>query len=134
MLNTFQNPRVSIGLAVALIVGFVVGFAIAWNVPASDLAPVHLQKGYRDYYLALVADEYSRTHDLDTARSELGADNRGDKGYWTSAQVAAALRDLDNLTCILLRQSGANDRRSEAARHPRPFDSSMPDPHSSKRP
>ncbi len=94
MLNTFQNPRALIGLAVMVIAGFIVGFAIAWNIPATDLAPVHLQSGYRDYYLALVADEYSRTRDVGLARSKLGADNRGDKGYWTSKQAAEALRKL----------------------------------------
>ena len=96
MLNTFQNPRVLTGLAVAAIVGFIVGFAIAWNVPVSDLAPVHLHQDYRNYYLALVADQFSRNPDGGLARYQLGADNRGDKGYLTSKQWAEEITKLAN--------------------------------------
>src|SRR3972149_6542386 len=96
MLNPFQHPRVLIGLAIVAIVGFIVGFAIAWNVPVSDLAPVHLHQSYRNYYLALVADQFSRTPDGDLARRQLGADNRGDKGYWTSKQWAEESTKLAN--------------------------------------
>jgi HPt (histidine-containing phosphotransfer) domain-containing protein len=94
MLNTYLNPRVLIGLAVAIIVGLIVGFATAWNIPASDTAPIQLQQGYREFYLALVADQYSRTHNLDQAQTELGANNVKDRGYWSSDQVIKDLRKL----------------------------------------
>jgi len=92
MLNTFLNPRALIGLLVALVIGLILGVLISWTiwpVPTS-LAPVDLHTGYREYYLAFVADQFSRTGDVDLARQELGAD----RDRWTSKQIVADLRKL----------------------------------------
>lgn len=80
----------------ALVVGIAVGVLISWAlwpIP-QDLAPVDLHTGYRDFYLALVANEYSITHKLDDAKIKLGADNPGDAHPWSSKDIAAALRKL----------------------------------------
>jgi hypothetical protein len=76
-------------LVVGLIVGLVIGWVI-WPVSLSSVAPVDLHTGYRDYYLSMVADEYSVTHDLNLAKTMLGAD----RDRWSSKDIAAALRNL----------------------------------------
>jgi hypothetical protein len=96
MLNTLLNPRTLIGLAVALVIGLILGVLISWAIwpVPKDLAPVDLHPAYRDYYLTMVADEYSRTRDLDLARRQLSADNPGDVHRWSSKQIVADLRKL----------------------------------------
>lgn len=93
MLSTFLNPRVLVGLAVALVAGLVLGLIVGWLIwPVSftSVAPVDLHTGYRDYYLAFVADQFSRTGDLAQAQQQLGAD----RDRWSSKQIAADLRKL----------------------------------------
>jgi len=91
-LNTFSsNPRIM--LIVGIVVGLIIGMIVFWGVvppKAVDVPPALLQSGYRDFYLAYVASEYSTTHDLDTAKRKLGADKDG----YPSKQIAADLRKL----------------------------------------
>jgi uncharacterized protein YneF (UPF0154 family) len=94
MLNTFLNPRVLIGLAVALVVGLIFGAFIGWRIPVSDLSPVDLHPGFRNFYLETVAEQYSLTHDLDQAKRMLSADNPGDVHRWSSKEITAELRKL----------------------------------------
>jgi hypothetical protein len=89
MLNLLSNPRALVALVVAIVLGFILGFVIAWNIPATDLPPALLHPGYRDFYLAFVADQYARTGNFDLAQTQLGVDDR-----WSSKQVAADLRKL----------------------------------------
>jgi hypothetical protein len=90
MLNMLLNPRALVVLVVAIVVGFILGFVVAWNIPATDLPPALLHPGYRDFYLAFVADQFGRTGNLDLARQQLGADH----DRWSSKEAAAALRKL----------------------------------------
>jgi hypothetical protein len=76
-------------LVVGLIVGLVIGWVI-WPVSLSSVAPVDLHTGYRDYYLSMVADQYSVTHDLNLAKTMLGADH----DRWSSKDIAVALQNL----------------------------------------
>lgn len=89
MLNMLLNPRAIVVLLVAIVLGFILGFVIAWNVPVTDLPPALLHQGYRDFYLAFVADQYARIGDLDLARRELGVGDR-----WTPKEVVTDLRKL----------------------------------------
>ena len=91
-LNTLgSNPRIM--LIVGIVVGLIIGMIVFWGVlppKAVDVPPALLQSGYRDFYLAYVANEYSTTHDLDTVKTKLGADKDG----YPSKQIAADLRKL----------------------------------------
>jgi len=91
-LNTFSsNPRIM--LVVGLVVGLIIGMVVFWGLippKAVDLPPALLHRGYRDFYLAYVASEYSATQDLDTVKTKLGADKDG----YSSQQIAADLRKL----------------------------------------
>src|SRR5512135_2512880 len=73
-LNTLSNnPRIM--LIVGLVVGLILGMILFWGLlppKAVDLPPALLQSGYRDFFLAYVANEYSATHDLETAKMKLG--------------------------------------------------------------
>jgi len=86
-----QKPQVLAfgALAIGLIVGLVIGWVI-WPVSLSSVAPVDLHTGYRDYYLSMVANEYSVTHNLDLAKTMLGAD----RDRWSSKDIAVALQNL----------------------------------------
>jgi len=86
-----QKPQVLAleALAVGLIVGLVIGWMI-WPVSLSSVAPVDLHTGYRDYYLSIVANEYSVNHDLNLAKRMLGADH----DRWSSKDIATALKNL----------------------------------------
>ena len=86
-----QKPQVLAfaALAVGLIVGLLIGWVI-WPVSLTSVAPVDLHTGYRDFYLSMVANEYSVTHDLAQAKRMLGADN----DRWSSKDIATALRSL----------------------------------------
>ena len=85
------NPLV---LAVGgIVVGLLLGLILFWGLippKATDVAPVLLQSGYRDYYLSLVAKEFSVTKDLAQAKNMLGADREG----WSSKQIVADLKKL----------------------------------------
>lgn len=85
-----QKPQVLAfeALAVGLIVGLIIGWVI-WPVSLSSVAPVDLHTGYRDYYLAMVANDYSATHDLNLAKTMLGAD----RDRWSSKDIVTALRN-----------------------------------------
>jgi hypothetical protein len=91
-LNTLgSNPRIM--LIIGIVVGLIIGMIVFWGVlppKAVDVPPALLQSGYRDFYLAYVASEYSTTHDLDTVKTKLGADKDG----YPSKQIAADLRKL----------------------------------------
>ena len=86
-----QRPQVLAfgALVIGLIVGLVIGWVI-WPVSLSSVAPVDLHTGYRDYYLSMVANEYSVTHDLNLAKTMLGAD----RDRWSSKDIAVALQNL----------------------------------------
>jgi len=90
-LNTFSNnPRIM--LVVGLVVGLIIGMILFWGLlppKAVDVPPALLQSGYRDFYLAYVANEYSTTQDLETAKMKLGVAD----GY-SSDKIAADLRKL----------------------------------------
>ncbi len=90
-----QKPQVLAfgALAIGLIVGLVIGWVI-WPVSLSSVAPVDLHTGYRDYYLSMVANEYSVTHDLNAAKNMLGADNPNNVTKWPSKDIATAMRKL----------------------------------------
>jgi len=93
MLNLLSNPRSLVAPVVALVAGLILGLVIGWviwPVTYTSVAPVDLHSGYRDYYLAFVADQFSRTGNVDLARQQLGAD----RDRWSSKQVAADLRKL----------------------------------------
>jgi hypothetical protein len=89
-MNTLSNSRVLavIALVAGLILGMLVSWAL-WPVPTS-LAPADLHPGYRDFYLSMVANEYSVNKDMAEARRKLGAD----KDRWASKDIAKALREL----------------------------------------
>ncbi len=91
MSNTiFRDPRI-VGL-LALIAGLILGLVLFWGIfppQAVDVPPALLQKGYRDYYLGFVANEYAQTHNLTQAQTELGVPKD-----WSPQSAAAALRDL----------------------------------------
>ena len=86
-----QKPQVLAfgALVIGLIVGLVIGWVI-WPVSLSSVAPVDLHTGYRDYYLSMVANEYSVTHDLNLAKTMLGADH----DRWSSKEIVVALQNL----------------------------------------
>ena len=86
-----QKPQVLAfgALVIGLIVGLVIGWVI-WPVSLSSVAPVDLHTGYRDYYLSMVANEYSVTRDLNLAKTMLGADH----DRWSSKDIAVALKNL----------------------------------------
>jgi hypothetical protein len=73
-LNTYSsNPRIM--LVAGLVVGLIIGMILFWGLlppRAVDVPPALLQAGYRDFYLAYVANEYSATHDLEAAKMKLG--------------------------------------------------------------
>jgi hypothetical protein len=90
-LNTASsNPRIM--LVVGLVVGLIIGMILFWGLlppKAVDVPPALLQSGYRDFYLAYVASEYSTTHDLEMAKTKLGVTD----GY-SSEQIVSDLNKL----------------------------------------
>jgi hypothetical protein len=89
LLNQKPQALAFEALAVGLIIGLLIGWVI-WPVSLSSVAPVDLQTGYRDFYLSMVANEYSVTHDLNQAKSMLGADH----DRWSSKDIATALNNM----------------------------------------
>jgi hypothetical protein len=93
IMNALWNQKPQVIALGALVVGLIVGLVIGWvilPVSLSSVAPVDLQTGYRDFYLSMVANEYSVTHDLDQAKRMLGADH----DRWSSKDIATALNNL----------------------------------------
>ena len=93
-MNALQNMNSRVVAIVALVVGLVLGLVVGWLIwPVSytSVAPVDLEsKTYRQFYLAMVADQYAVTKDTTEAKRELGADH----DRWSSKDIAKALRDM----------------------------------------
>src|SRR5512136_1944950 len=89
-LKTANPLALAIG---GIVVGLLLGLILFWGLippKATDVPPALLQSGYRDYYLSLVAKEFSVTKDLPQAKNMLGADREG----WSSKQIVADLKKL----------------------------------------
>jgi len=89
-LNASSNRGLFVGAVAGIIVGLLVGVFFGWRIPVTDVPPVDLHPGYRNFYLQKVAEQYSQTRDLAQARNLLGAD----RDRWASKDIANELRNL----------------------------------------
>jgi len=92
-MNALKTANPLVLVIGGIVVGLLLGLIIFWGLippKATDVAPVLLQSGYRDYYLSLVAKEFSVTKDVTQAKNMLGADREG----WSSKQIVADLKKL----------------------------------------
>ncbi len=69
------------GILVGLIIGLIFAWGI-WPVQWHDAAPGHLHPAYQQYYITSVAKDYLASHDLETAKHELGLDLKPKENPW----------------------------------------------------
>ena len=89
---------------VGLLIGWLVVGWWLWPVQYYDADPVDLREQHRTAYLTMVADSYSVTGDLDTARKRLEG--------WPKDELAASLSDL---TTEYMQQGRGNEAQRLAA-------------------
>jgi hypothetical protein len=92
-MNALKNANPLVVAVGGLVVGLILGLILFWGIippKATDVAPVDLQSGYRDFYLSMVAKDYAATKDLTQAKNMLGAD----RDRWSSKDIAQALTKL----------------------------------------
>lgn len=85
-----SNRNLLVGVVAGVVVGLLIGVFFGWRIPVTNVPPVDLHPGYRNFYLQKVAEQYNQTRDLATVRNLLGAD----RDRWASKDIATELRSL----------------------------------------